>query len=99
MDSPENLAESIKLEASGRQASTHSAQTEDQAQFDYRVCRRCMKNDILAPNFCQFSEAGRRRIETDHLYDPSPESPPFLHVVHPLARGIDREASTLRSYR
>ncbi|CAK78778.1 unnamed protein product (macronuclear) [Paramecium tetraurelia] len=51
--------------SSGRaQITDHAVQTEQQNEdifppFDHRICLRCKKNDMIAPNFCKFKEVNQ----------------------------------------
>ncbi|CAD8140171.1 unnamed protein product [Paramecium octaurelia] len=51
--------------SSGRvQIHDHAVQTDQQNEdifppFDHRICLRCKKNDMIAPNFCKFKEVNQ----------------------------------------
>ncbi|CAD8047030.1 unnamed protein product [Paramecium primaurelia] len=51
--------------SSGRiQINDHAVQTDQQNEdifppFDHRICLRCKKNDMIAPNFCKFKEVNQ----------------------------------------
>ncbi|CAD8146192.1 unnamed protein product [Paramecium pentaurelia] len=51
--------------SSGRiQVNDHAVQTDQQNEdifppFDHRICLRCKKNDMIAPNFCKFKEVNQ----------------------------------------
>ncbi|CAD8044136.1 unnamed protein product [Paramecium primaurelia] len=59
-------ASSVKnYSSSGRlQITDHAVQTDQQNEdifppFDHRICLRCKKNDMIAPNFCKFKEVNQ----------------------------------------
>ncbi|CAD8047173.1 unnamed protein product [Paramecium sonneborni] len=63
--SQEQVSSVQNFSSSGRvQINDHAVQTDQQNEdifppFDHRICLRCKKNDMIAPNFCKFKEVNQ----------------------------------------